>query len=168
MEKLIENVQQTPCRTLRTLLALLMLSLILSCSSKPDSPEQQVRHLLRGAEVAVKEKNLDAFRQLISHQYADTSGRDKRRVVGILRYHFLGNRSIHLFTRIKEIDFPQSGEAVVTLFVAMAGRPIVSQKDLLDLRADLHRFVISLVKESDGGWRAVRSEWRRARPMDFL
>ena len=153
---------------LPNLLALLILAMISSCSSKPDSPEEKVRELIRRAEIAVKEKDLEVLKQLISHHYADSSGRDKRTVVGILRYQFLLNRSIHLFTRIKAIDFPKAGKAVATLFVAMAGRPIASHKELLNVRADLHRFVITLVEESEGDWRAVGSEWRRAQPRDFL
>ena len=164
----MKNSPRMPWRELFNLLALLILAVILSCSSKPDSPEEQLRELISGAEVAAKEKNLGVFRQLISNHYADSSGRDKRAIVGILGYHFLGNRSIHLFTRIKKIDFPQAGKAVVTLFVAMAGRPIASHKELLNVRADLHRFVITLVEESERGWRAIRSEWRRAQPKDFL
>ena len=164
----MKNLPRMPWRALPNLLVLLIPVIILSCSSKPDSPEEQLRRLISEAQVAAKGKKLDMFRRLISNQYADNSGRDKRAVLRILAYQFLSNRSIHLFTRIKDIDFPQTGKAVVTMFVAMAGRPIAGHKELLNVRADLHRFVITLIDENEGGWKAIESEWRRAQPKDFI
>lgn len=156
-------------RTVLTISMLFILLAILSCASKPDRPEEQVRALLKQAEVAAKEKKLSVFKKLISDDYTDDAGRDKQILVGLLKYHFLGNRSIHLFTQVKEIGFPRSGVGVITLFVAMAGTPIrvKNKRDILRLRADLHRFEITLAHE-DGHWKAVRAEWRSALPREFL
>jgi hypothetical protein len=154
--------------TVLVLSAILAFASASSCSFKTDSPEERIRELLSQAEDAAKDKDLGVFRQLISNKYADNAGRDKAALVGLLGYHFLGNRSIHLFTRVDEIVFPGPGKAVVTLFVAMAGRPIASQKELIGLRADLHRFVITLAEEGKGDWKALRGEWRRAGPKDFI
>ena len=164
-----KDFPEMPRRMVLAITMLFVLLAIQSCASKPDRPEEEIRALIKQAEVAAKEKNLGVFKKLISDNYMDKAGRDKRILAGLLKYHFLGNQSIHLFTRVKEIVFPQSGEGVITVFVAMAGTPIrfKNKRDIFRLKADLHRFDITLAHE-DGHWKAVRAEWRSALPKDFL
>jgi hypothetical protein len=138
-----------------------------ACSSERDSPEAQVRALLAQGEVAAEKKESAVLRQMISEKYSDSQGQDKKAVEAMLRYYFLRNQTIHLFTRIQQISFPQSDVAQAAVMVAMAGQPISGAEDLERLRADLHRFEITLAREN-GEWKVIRAEWRRAEFADFL
>jgi len=138
-----------------------------ACSSGWDSPEAQVRALLARGEAAAEKKESGVLRQMISEKYSDSQGQDKKAVEAVLRYYFLRNQSIHLFTRIRQISFPQPDLAQADVMVAMTGQPISDAEELERLRADLHRFEITLARES-GEWKVMRAEWRRAEFADFL
>jgi len=138
-----------------------------ACSSGQDSPEAQVRALLARGEAAAEKKESGVLRQLISEKYSDSQGQDKKAVEAILRYYFLRNQSIHLFTRVRQISFPRPDLAQADVMVAMAGQPISDAEELERLRADLHRFEITLIREN-GEWKVTRAEWRRAEFADFL
>ena len=138
-----------------------------ACSSERDSPEAQVRALLAQGEAAAEKKESATLRQMISEKYSDSRGQDKKAVEAMLRFYFLRNQSIHLFTRIRQINFPQPDLAQADVMVAMAGQPISDAEELERLRADLHRFEITLARES-GEWKVMRAEWRRAEFADFL
>lgn len=141
--------------------------LFLSCSSAEDSPDTQVRALIQRGESAAEKKQAGELRHMISEKYSDSQGQDKRAIEGILRYYFLRNESIHLFVRIQSIAFPRPAQAQAILLVAMAGQPITGAQELERLRADLHRFEITLASENKE-WKVIRAEWRRAEPGDFF
>lgn len=145
----------------------LLFPLLVSCSTERDTPEAQVRSLLAQGEAAAEKKELGVLRQLVSETYSDSQGQDKKTVEAILRYYFLRHESIHLLTRIQQISFPQRGVAQAVVMVAMAGQPISAAEELERLRADLHRFEITLAREN-GEWKVTRAEWRRAEFADFL
>jgi hypothetical protein len=138
-----------------------------ACSSGRDSPEAQVRALLKQGEAAAENKESAVLRQMVSEKYADSQGQDKKAIDAILRYYFLRNQSIHLFTRIRQISFPRPDLAQADVMVAMAGQPITDTEQLEKIRADLHRFEISLAREN-GEWKVISAEWRRAEFADFL
>src|SRR3989344_7533838 len=138
-----------------------------ACSSGQDNPEAQGRALMAQGEAAAEKKESGVLRQMISEKYADSQGQDKKTVEAILRYYFLRNESIHLLTRIRQISFPRPDVAQVDVMVAMAGQPIADAGQLERLRADLHRFEITLADENKE-WKATRAEWRRAEFADFL
>jgi len=141
---------------------------IFLCCSKSDSPEDMLREILKHAETAAEERDLSAFKEIISANYADEARHNKNEIVGILMYYFLRNKSIHLFTRITTIEFPHPEKAEVTMFVAMAGGPITSAEELLLIRADFHRFDIAFADEGDNDWKVIRARWRRAERKDFI
>ena len=145
----------------------LCLPLLVSCSSAEDTPEAQVRTLLKRGETAAEKKQTGELRQMISDKYSDSQGQDKRAIEAILRYYFLGHESIHLLTRIQSIAFAQPAQAQAVVLVAMAGQPISGPRELERLRADLHRFEITLINENKE-WKVIRAEWRRAEPGDFF
>jgi hypothetical protein len=143
------------------------LLLLVSCSPAEESPEAQVRALLKRGEATAEKKETGTLRQMISDKYSDSQGQDKRAIEAILRYYFLRNESIHLFIRIQSIAFPQLAQAQAVVLVAMAGQPIAGAQELERLRADLHRFEITLASENKE-WKVIRAEWRRAEPGDFF
>jgi hypothetical protein len=154
--------------TLRLLaMALIVATLLAACRSERDTPEAQVRTLIRSAVAAAEQKQLGTLRDMVSERYADEQGLDKRAVENLLRLQFLRNESLHLYTRIQSVSLPQPDRAQATVLVAMAGVPIASEADLPALRADLHRFEIDFARE-DKTWRVQRATWRRVEPGELL
>ncbi|MBI3897685.1 MAG: hypothetical protein HY308_05230 [Gammaproteobacteria bacterium] len=135
--------------------------------TKRESPEARVRSLLEQAEQAAEKKDLAALRGYISERYRDDDGNDRRAIEGVLRFYFLRQQTIHLYTRIDEVTLPQPGQAQVVLFVGMAGRPVASAEELARLEADLFRFDFELAEE-EGEWRVLRAKWRRGEVGDFV
>jgi hypothetical protein len=140
----------------------------ISCGSKPDSPEAQVRALIKKAEVAAEKKDLGTFRDLISDQYLDEFRQDKQAILGILSFHFFRNESVYLLTRTQTIAFPEVSRAEAVMLVATAGQPIRGTEELGALRADLFRFDITLADKGKGDWKVTRAQWRRVQLKDFL
>lgn len=138
-----------------------------ACSSGKDSPETQVRTLIKQAESAAEKKDSGTLRRLVSEKYSDSQDRDKKIVESIFRFYFLRNEAIHLFTRVQQISFPRPDVAQAVVMVAMAGQPVSTAEELERVRADLHRFEITLALEN-AEWKVVRAEWRRAEFADFL
>lgn len=128
----------------------------------------QVRSLLERAEVAAEKRDAGALKQLVSETYTDARAHDKDAIVRLLGFYFFRHKSIHLLTRVQTLEFPEPAQAEVSVFVAMAGRPIPAVAELSRLRADLYRFDFVLTSEGPEDWQVVRAEWRRAKMDDFL
>ncbi len=143
-----------------------VLAAALACSPDADTPEARVRATLAAMETAAEAKDAGAFREHLSESYSDAEGHDTRAVMGIVTFHFLQNRGIHLLSRVSEVTIAAPGEAQVLAFVAMAGTPIDSADALARVRADLWRFDVTL-REEDGAWRVTRAAWRPAAASDF-
>jgi len=139
---------------------------LLACG-EPDTPEARVRALLTNAEAAAESMDAAAMKPLVSETYLDDRGQNKQAVVAMLTFYFMRHDSVHLLTRVDSIAIPGDGTATATVFVAMAGTPILGVDQLAGMRADLYRFGFALVDEDDE-WRVTGATWRRARPHDFL
>lgn len=155
-----------PHRTFACLASALLVCSLAACS-QPETPEQRIRALIGDAERAAEKKQVGELRGYVSERYADEAGRDRRTIAGILRLYLLRHDAIHLFTRIAAVSFPEPGRAETVVYVAMAGRPIVSAEEVAAFRANLYRFEISLAEEG-ADWRVVGAAWRFAEPADFI
>jgi hypothetical protein len=138
-----------------------------ACSSEPGSAEARIRTLVAEMEVAAEAKEIRPLKAVVSEQYGDELGNDRRAIVRLLTYHFLRNQSIHLLTRVAAIELPEAGRASVTVYVAMAGRPIPDVDALAQLRANLYRFDFAL-EDAGQSWQVTRAAWRPAEARDFL
>lgn len=145
---------------------LLAMVLVLACGTDAETPEEQVRGLLREAELAAEAKDAAALKELVSDAYRDGHGNDKVEVGRLLSYLLLRHTTVHLLVHTGPPEFPSPADARVRVFAAMAGTPLESFADLAGLRADLYRFDFALTLEDDG-WRVVGAEWARARPEDL-
>lgn len=148
-------------------LGLIGMLALAGCRAGRDTPEAQVRLLIRDAVAAAEQKQLGTLRDMVSERYADEQGLDKRAVENLLRLQFLRNERLHLYTRIQSVTLPKPDRAQATVLVAMAGVPIASEADLPALRADLHRFEIDFARE-DRTWRVQRAAWRRVEPTELV
>ena len=122
--------------------------------------------MLAALEEGAEANDAAAMKEHVSEHYRDGEGRDKRALSGIVAFHLLQNRSIHLLTRVGELDLSTPGEARADVIVAMAGAPIPSAEVLPALRADLYRFDLRF-RDEEGKWRLVDSGWRPASLEDF-
>ena len=144
-----------------------LLFLISACTSSTESPEDQIRALIKKGEKAAEEKDLGTLKGLVSDTYKDEQGNKKPEIMKILAYHLLRNTSVHLLTRVRAITFPDPKRATATVFVAMAGGKLGSIDDLLRLRADLYRVDFTAADEGRAEWKVTSAEWRQADTSDF-
>jgi hypothetical protein len=148
-------------------LGLIAAMLLPGCHGERESPEAQVRALIKSAVTAAEQKRAGTLRDMISDRYADDQGQDKRAIESLLRFHFLRHETLHLYAHVQSVTLPQPDRARAIVLVAMAGVPIASAQELPAVRADLHRFEIDFARE-DKSWRAQRAAWRRAELGEFL
>lgn len=137
-----------------------------ACSRDAGSPENEIQALVTQAQTAAEERKVGDLRALIADDYTDAHGYDRKTVENLIRLHVLRNQSIHLFTRIGAIAFPQPDRATVRVAAAMAGRPVASAGELVGVNADLYRFDLNLIRQG-GAWRVERAAWEPARLDDF-
>ncbi len=144
---------------------LLVITLILTsltgCSREQDSPEAQIRALLKNAELAAESGDFRELTKLLTDNFQDSRGRDKQAISKLLRIYFLRNKSIHLITRIQSVDFPAPDHAQVELAIAMTAKPTHEQQGILNINADMHRFNLSIVKQDNKDWQVLYLKWDR-------
>lgn len=141
---------------------------LVCCRADPQDPEAQIRSLLSRSEAAASEKDLATVKDAISELYADDSGHDKQAIAALVGFNFLRNDSIHLLTRVLQIELLDPTHAEASVLVAMAGQPIPGGRELAKLRASIYRFDFSLCDEGSGGWRVTSARWQRARREDLF
>ena len=149
------------------MLGIVVALLLPGCRGERASPEAEVRALINDAVTAAGQKHIGALKDLISENYADDQGQNKRAIENLLRLQFLRNETVYLYAHIQSVTLPQPDRAQATVLVAMAGVPIASAQALPALRADLHRFELDFAREGKT-WRVQRAGWRRAELGEFL
>ena len=138
-----------------------------SCSDGEQSPEEAVKVMIDTAVDAAEQRDSGELLKLIDEKYLDRKGQNKRQIAGLLRAYFFTHKNIHLFTRIKSIDWLGEEQAAVTLYVAMAGSMIASIEALESIRARIYRFELGLVRHDDGEWRLQHADWEPANLFDL-
>lgn len=146
----------------------MVIVLALAACSRQSSPEAEIRALVAQAQTAAEERDVRALRALIADDYADDRGLDRKAVENLIRLQVLRHQSVHLFVRIRGIEFPESDRALVSVAAAMAGRPVANAGELVGLNADLYRFDLEWVRRGGGEWQVRRADWEPARLDDFL
>ncbi|HTO05956.1 MAG TPA: hypothetical protein VMR86_02780 [Myxococcota bacterium] len=139
--------------------------LLWAACSAGDTPEAAVRRVLGELERAAEARDAGLIQPHLSESYRDSEGNDRRAVLALATGHFLRNRSIHLLTRVSELEVEGAAAHTVVL-VAMAGTPIADASALHGVHADLYRFDLRLRNE-DGHWRVTSAEWQPASAADF-
>ncbi len=144
----------------------MLLIVLAACTDQSQSPEDQVRQYIDRGIVAAEARNAGDLADMIDEHYRDRNGLDKRQLTQMLRFYFLRNKNIHLFKKIRQISFPSSQEADVTLYVAMAGSAISNASLLSSLRARIYRFELALIKPADE-WLLQSARWQHASVTDI-
>ena len=150
----------------RLVLSILLWSLA-GCSGDQQSPEEAVRALIDTAADTAEQRNSGGLLELVDENYRDRKGQNKKQIAGLLRAYFFTHKDIHLFTRIKNIDWLGEEQAKVTLYVAMAGSVISNVEALESLRARVYRFELGLVRHEDDSWLLQSADWAPANLFDM-
>jgi hypothetical protein len=147
-----------PCMLISRVLLLMALAMLTACGN-PDSPEQQVRQIIGKMETAAESRDVSELVQHLSAEYRDSRGMSPDEAARYARGYFIANQSIHLLTRVEQVEFPLPDEARARVLVGMVGRDDDSAGNW-DLAADLYEFNLAL-RQEDGEWKVSFAEWRR-------
>jgi len=141
---------------------------VVGCSRDKTSPEQQVLRTIAQGLAAAERRSVDDLRDLVTDDFQDNHGHDRRRILGLLRIYFLQHQSIHLFAQTKSIRFPDPQTADAVIVVAMAGQPIKTPEAAQRLHANIYRFEMRFVSGGGGTWKAARANWDIAQLSDLF
>ena len=150
---------------LKYFLFFLLSATLVSCS-QPQDKEAEVRKLVKFVETSFEEHQGKKIRSIVSENYIDGAGRQKKDIEGLVTFYLLRHKNIHLLTHITQIDFPDNKTSVVTLYAAMAGTSGKFKELLGSLRTDVYKFNFTLQLSKDD-WLLQSSEWERASTDDI-
>ena len=142
-----------------------MALLAINCTSV--SPEQRLRATIATGIEAGEQKDHGTLAELVSAEYADPRGRERRELLNLVRGYLSQLGPIHIFTVEKSLVITSPGRAEVTLLVAVASVPMESIADLRQSTADLGRVDLTFVEEG-GEWKLLAVQWSQADLTDFL
>lgn len=145
-----------------TLLSLLLMA----CNKSPTSAEDEIRLFIASGIEAAEQRKSGVLKDMMRDNYTDQKGYDKNQLVGLIRIYFLRNKSIYLFSKIKDIKITGNQNATVQLYVAMAGKQISDITLLSNYRASIYRFELQLIKPDDE-WLLQSAKWARASATDM-
>ena len=148
-------------------LIITLLAVLSACTGDPENPEEQIREMISAGEEAVETRSIITALDYIANDYQDKRGRQKKDIQRLVAGYILRNKSIHLLTRVQDIALSEDKtQADIILYVGMAGVPVTSVDQLMQVRADLYRFDLTVNLE-DGDWRVAAGSWHQARLVDF-
>lgn len=136
--------------------ALFAVAALCACGDS-DTPEAQVRQTITAMEKAAEARDVGELMEHISAQFRDGYGRDGKELSQYVRGYFIANQSIHLLTRIENIEFPTQEEARAQVTVGMVGRD-AAESDAWNLAAEVHDFDVTFLRE-DGQWKVSHAKW---------
>lgn len=148
---------RAPAGRLRTFSWIIVCLLGLAACTAPGSPEEQIREVLRRIETAAESREAGDLVEHLSESYRDAYGHGREDVARTVRGYFIANQSIHLLTRLEDIQFPSSEEARVKVAVGMLGREAGAEAGW-DLAADIYHFDLAFIRE-DGDWKVLYASW---------
>ena len=152
----------------RALVGLLLIASIVAGTGCGADPEQLVRDRIEEARLAAEAGDLKALGSMLAEEFVDDRGNDRAAVLALVGYYVRVDGGLHIWTRIDGIKIAESGEAQVRLLVALAAGPIEKLEDLTRLRAEVHRFTLTLVEAGRGDWQLTHATWARASLADVL
>lgn len=147
----------SPILSTARFLALLAIAMLVACGSD-GTPEAQVRRTIEAMERAAEERDVGELTQHISPQFRDAYGRDAKELSQYVRGYFIANQSIHLLTRISELEFPTQDEATAKITVAMVSRE-ADETNAWNLGGDVYDFDVTFMREGDE-WKVTYAKWR--------
>lgn len=115
--------------------------------------------MIESAETAAEARDPGALGDLIADDYRDADGRAADEIRRYIHGYLIAHQSIHLITRIDDVQIEGTEVARAQVTVGMLGRESDSS---WNLAADTQRFDLRLARE-DGEWRVTRASWQAVR-----
>lgn len=120
--------------------------------------EQRVLHVIDRAQEAVTDKSLVRLSEVISEDYHDNSGLDRRSILGMATMYFRSQDQVEIIRMSTEVALPEENQAVVTLRVQIVGK-VGGQwgRGATDDSLLGEVFTVRL-KKSDGPWKIIAAD----------
>jgi hypothetical protein len=137
------------------------MTLLASCGQQATSPEDAIAALVEQAQDAGEAGDVDGVLDLLSGDYHDIDGRDRRAVGFMLRMLFARYPDSVVLVRDLDVEVisEQLANADMQLFIVARDQASASA---LDIDGDRLWMRLALRRES-GDWRVTRAQWRRQR-----
>ncbi|HEY5808952.1 MAG TPA: hypothetical protein VIT67_13335 [Povalibacter sp.] len=132
---------------LRYLLLLTIVFQLSACGSA-DSPEAQVRKTVDAMEAAAEDRDAGDVMAFVADDFRDAYGQGPDELNRYLYGYFIANQSLHLLTRIDQIEFPASDEARLKVTVGAVSREADAAKSW-NLAAEVHVFEVTMRRQDD-------------------
>ncbi|NOX69948.1 MAG: hypothetical protein GXP15_12225 [Gammaproteobacteria bacterium] len=132
----------------------LICALPIACSETAESPEEAVRNWLADGELAVESKDRRALVDMVSANYADARGNERKDIGDMMRLYFLRRQKVAVLTKIDQITLHGDTAAEVLLIIGLAGTNAAT----VGLSADAFRFELELEYDGDD-WLLIGARW---------
>jgi hypothetical protein len=137
-----------------------------SACRKRLSAEAEVREAIETAAQGVRDRKLKKIAALVSQEYRDRDGNDRKAILDVVRAHILLRPNVFLISHVSSVTC-EPATCTAAVVAAMASVPSQDLSDLLKSQADVYRFDLTFVGE-DGTWRVRSAQWRPAGAQDLL
>lgn len=132
---------------------------LLTACGPADSPEQQVRKVVDDMEVSAEARDVGDLMEFVADDFRDADGRSAPELGNYVRGYFIANQSLHLLTRINQIEFPAPDEARLQVTVGMVGRE-ADAASAWNLAAEVYDFDVTLRRQGDEQWKVTYAQWK--------
>jgi hypothetical protein len=143
---------------LRITISALALALALTACGPEQSPEEELQAVVAAAEEAAEARDAATLLGFVAADYRDDQGNGAEEIGRYLRGYLLAHQSVHLVTRVEDVELPATGLARMRATVGMLGREVAGDS-AWDLAAEVYEFDVTLAREG-GEWRVIRAAWR--------
>jgi hypothetical protein len=126
---------------------------LLSACGPADSPEAQVRKAVDAMEAAAEARDAGDVMAFVADDFRDSYGQGPDDLNRYLHGYFIANQSLHLLTRIDQIEFPASDEARLKVTVGAVSREADAAKSW-NLAAEVHDFEVTM-RRQDNDWKVT-------------
>lgn len=137
----------------------IVLSLIFPSCTKPKTEEENIKALMKAAGRFIEKKEIDDLMGLLSDDYTDHRGRDKKQTRDMVQTYFSEFRGIVVHILGTRIDEIRNGEASIRTDAAISSGAAKALRKLVPVSTDNYRFEIRLAKEWDR-WLIRYTEWK--------
>ena len=140
-------------------LAAALITLAACNSGAPLSDEAQLRAVLEKMELGAETRSLSDIMDHVSNNYKDPKGNDIEALKKLIRFQFIRNQNINIFSKVNEIEVLEKA-ATVEMSLAMTSGKLDLSKPTNRLRADTFKFSLLFSREKNL-WLLKSGTWQQ-------